>query len=139
MTFYLLSSLLSLVISLILFKSSTCSPVNFFSQVSVFLLLSSPLLFCSLLFLLSGQVCNTELYPTAHRYLYNLEGKEGGKERRGEKEGGDTGRGLRGQRGREGGTSESTGMLVVLGTKTDDFQTSLSVSVLLCSCFFNFI
>lgn len=113
--------------------------MNFFSQVSVFLLLSSPLLFCSLLFLLSGQVCNTELYPTAHRYLYNLEGKEGGEERRGEKEGGDTGRGLRGQRGREGGTSESTGMLVVLGTKTDDFQTSLSALSSCVAVFYFFI
>lgn len=42
-------------------------------------LLSSPLV---LLFLspLGGQVCGTDFSPTAHRYLYNLVGREGGKE-----------------------------------------------------------
>lgn len=38
----------------------------------------SPLLVC----FLCGQVCNSELSPAAHRYLYNLQGKEGGKEGR---------------------------------------------------------
>lgn len=31
---------------------------------------------------LCGQVCSSELSPAAHRYLYKLQGKEGGKEGR---------------------------------------------------------
>lgn len=38
----------------------------------------SPVLVC----FLCGQVCNSELSPAAHRYLYNLQGKEGRKEGR---------------------------------------------------------
>lgn len=38
----------------------------------------SPVLVC----FLCGQVCNSELSPAAHRYLYNLQGKEGWKEGR---------------------------------------------------------
>lgn len=39
---------------------------------------ASPVLVC----FLCGQVCNSELSPAARRYLYNLQGKEGGKEGR---------------------------------------------------------
>lgn len=90
-----------------------------------------------LLFLLSGQVCNTELSPTARRYLYNLEGKEGGKEgKRGEvkrREGGREDWG--GGEGREEEEEKRNGMLVVLGTKTAQLTTSLHESGLLKKLF----
>lgn len=56
---------------------------------------------------LCGQVRSSELSPAAHRYLYKLQGKEGGKEgREVKREGENTGRRKEGVRSKEGGRKE---------------------------------
>lgn len=58
-------------------------------------------------YFLCGQVCNSEPSPAAHRYLYNQQGKEGGKEGREVKREEKTLGGRRGGvRSREGGREE---------------------------------
>lgn len=70
---------------------------------------------------LCGQVCSSELSPAAHRYLYKLQGKEGGKEGREVKREGKLGGGRRGSEvKREAGRKKLKKFSdAVLGTKYD--------------------